>query len=232
LDRYAVFLREVLQLAGEIYFRRVEAELWKFSEALDQWLHELFARPRPDWRESLDQLLAQQAAEGRVAAPESRWELIDFLEGWAKTVDWNSIEGGTSGVDRMAVAEAPGGKAEQPTQPRRAVGRFAPRKESARLSAEETFFFKKLQEAKNQLDEMEQVLEALGRKLDAAKVDEEVDVDSEVDAIEALIWRHNDALESAREVWLRQNLGSRAFDHLTLMFSPAAFGLPVFTDEQ
>jgi hypothetical protein len=79
---------------------------------------------------------------------------------------------------------------------------------------------------------MERVLEALGQRLDAAKLDEEVDVDSDVDAIEALIWRHNDALERARDAWLRYDLGSRAFDRLTLMSSPAAFGLPLFADEQ
>jgi len=97
MDRYQAFLREVFQLAGEIYFRRVEAELWKFAEALDGWLHELFEHPRPDWRESLDELLAQQEAEGRTALPQGRQDLLDYLEGWAASVDWSAVEGGTSG---------------------------------------------------------------------------------------------------------------------------------------
>jgi hypothetical protein len=80
MDPYKAWLRDVLQLAGEIYFRRVEAELWKFAEALDHWLHKLFERPRPDWRESFGQLLAQQEAEGRVVEPKSRQDLLDYLE--------------------------------------------------------------------------------------------------------------------------------------------------------
>jgi hypothetical protein len=91
MDAYEAWLREVLQLAGEIYFRRVEAELWKFAEALDRWLHKLFSHPRPDWRESFDQLLAQQEAEGRLIEPKSRQDLLDFLEGWSKSVDWSAV---------------------------------------------------------------------------------------------------------------------------------------------
>jgi hypothetical protein len=97
MDPYKAWLREVLQLAGEIYFRRVEAELWKFAEALDQWLHELFAHPRPDWRESFDALLAQQESEGRLIEPKSRHDLLDFLEDWSKAVDWRTMQNDTRG---------------------------------------------------------------------------------------------------------------------------------------
>lgn len=152
------------------------------------------------------------AKERRWRDTKSRQELLDFLERWAETVDWNAPEGSMKGDDRpMAiVAAVDEGKPKQPEKPRPAVGRFAPRKKYSRLSAEEAFFLQRLRDAKDQLDEMEQVLEALGGKLDAAKMDEEVDVDSEVDAIEKLIWRHNDALESARDAWLRDDLSREA----------------------
>jgi hypothetical protein len=74
-----------------------EAKLWKFAEALDRWLNELFEHPRPDWRESFHQLLSQQEAEGRVVEPKSRQELLDFLEDWSKTVDWSTVPGDTRG---------------------------------------------------------------------------------------------------------------------------------------
>lgn len=111
MDPYQAWLREVLQLAGEIYFRRVEAELWQFAEALDQWLHELFAHPRPDWRESFDELLALQEAEGRVVEPKSRQELLEFLEGWAKTVHWSTFDGLMSVDDGPIAVVAAAGEA-------------------------------------------------------------------------------------------------------------------------
>jgi A nuclease of the HNH/ENDO VII superfamily with conserved WHH len=131
MDPYAAFLRDVLVLAGEIYFRRVEAELWKFAESLDQWLHELFAHPRPDWRESFDQLLAQQEGEGRVVEPKSRQELLDFLSGWAETVDWNAASGDPAVPDggknlrpMDAVAAAPPKAANRTDEARRVDGPF------------------------------------------------------------------------------------------------------------
>jgi hypothetical protein len=239
MDPCAAFLRDVLLLAAEIYFRRVEAELWKFAEALDEWLHELFAHPRPDWRESFDQLLAQQEAEGRLIVPKSRQELLDFLEGWAEGIDWRSTLAHQQETEQSA--HSPEMVATRTSQPavampkkpteRSRVGRQYQRKWIQR-EIRESFFNMKLAEAKRRLDEMEQVLEALGRKLDGAKPDEVVEVESEVNDIETLIWRHNDALESARDAWLRDDLGSRAFDRLMLMLSPAALHLPLFTDDQ
>jgi hypothetical protein len=89
--RSASFLREVLELAGEIFFRRVEAELWKFGEAMHDWFYGLLAHPNPHWRESLAEVLAQQEAEGRILLPESRQALIDHLEQWEATVDWSVV---------------------------------------------------------------------------------------------------------------------------------------------
>lgn len=118
MDPYAPFLRDVLLLAGEVYYRRVEAELWKFAEALEQWLHKLFAHPRPDWREGFDQLLAQQEAEGRLIEPTSRQELLDFLEGWAEGIDWDAANRPT--VTHREPADPD--RSEQHLQPGAALG--------------------------------------------------------------------------------------------------------------
>ena len=63
----------------------------------------------------------------------------------------------------------------------------------------EQFFNDKLAQAQRHLDEMKRVLDALGDKLDAAKPNEHIEVETEADAVEELIFRYNDALESARD---------------------------------
>ncbi len=54
-------------------------------------------------------------------------------------------------------------------------------------SIREAFYNQKLAEAQNHLDEIERILAALGEKLDAAKIDQDVDVDTEAVRIEELI---------------------------------------------
>src|SRR5262249_53894711 len=76
------------------------------------------------------------------------------------------------------------------------------------------------------------VLETLGAKLDAAKVDEVVDVDSEADAAEERIWLYHDALESARAEWLRGDLSGASYERLLALRTPASFGLPMFSDDE
>lgn len=95
----------------------------------------------------------------------------------------------------------------------------------------ELFFYGKLHEALNQLDEMRRVLTELGNKLDGAKLDEAVDVEAEVDQIEELIWRYNNAVESALDAWLHDDLSRESSSRLNEMHTPASLGLPRFTDE-
>ncbi len=80
MDRYVEWLRGVLRLAGELYFQRVEAALWKFAEPFYAWLYDLFERPYTGWQESLDAFLAEQAAEGRTISPEIRQSIVDHIE--------------------------------------------------------------------------------------------------------------------------------------------------------
>jgi hypothetical protein len=117
----------------------------------------------------------------------------------------------------------------RPAEPAKPAGQQA---KPAQTNTREQFFNEKVAAAQGYLDEMRRLLEALGQRLDAAKIDEEVDFDSEVDEIEGLIWRYNDALESARDAWLRDNLSGAANTRLSEMLTPLSLGLPMFTDDQ
>ena len=75
------------------------------------------------------------------------------------------------------------------------------------------------------------MLRELGGKLDAAKLDEAVDVEAEADQIEELIWRYNNAVESALDAWLHDDLSREASTHLNEMETPSSLGLPRFTDD-
>jgi hypothetical protein len=93
------------------------------------------------------------------------------------------------------------------------------------------FFHQKLAVARRHLQEMRRILAALGQRLDKAKTGEEVDVEAEVAEIDNLIWSYHDALESAREAWLRNELSGRENDRLLTMPTPLSLGLPLFVDE-
>src|SRR4029079_14213621 len=90
----------------------------------------------------------------------------------------------------------------------------------------------KLADAQGSLDEIKRLLDEFGGRLDAAKLDETVDAEAEVERCEELIWRYNDSLISARDAWFRDDLSGEAIARLYQMFTPAAFGFPLFTDEQ
>jgi hypothetical protein len=91
MDPIERWLRDVLRLAGEIYFAWANEELWRFTQALYEWLHELFAHPTPKWREEFAGFLTEQEAAGRVMLGESQRVVLDYLETWAATVDWASL---------------------------------------------------------------------------------------------------------------------------------------------
>ena len=73
---------------------------------------------------------------------------------------------------------------------------------------------------------------ALEQSRAAASVDQEVEVESDAGAIEDLIWRYNDAVESARAAWLRDDLPHPVLERIYPMRRPLSFGLPRFTDQQ
>ena len=71
----------------------------------------------------------------------------------------------------------------------------------------------------------------VGEKLDAAKLGENIDIDSEVEMIEEYLRGFNEDLEAARDLWLRYGLASDDIGRLTEMLNPASLGLPRFADE-
>ena len=219
MDEYSAVLAKLLRLVFARWLERIEQKLQLFAEALDEWLHELFANPTIDWRDRFEQFLAEQEAAGYIVPPESRQELVAYLEHWAASIGLQETVAGSQSVDEREQSTPVG-------------GRSTTRVASQRLNSDEAFFFDKLARAQRQLDEMRRILEALGRRLDAAALDEQVDVDSDVEAIEALIWAYNDAIESAQDAWLRGDLPDDALRRLNEMLTPASLGLPLFADEQ
>jgi hypothetical protein len=99
-------------------------------------------------------------------------------------------------------------------------------------SRERAEFYGYLTNARACIHDLEPLLASLANRIEAAKPDEPCDVDAELIAIDHLIWRHNDLMESARGVWLSGDLGSEEFRELDLGPTPASLDLPLFTDKQ
>ncbi len=228
---YAYPTHEFFITLGRLWFERLDDELWKFALGLSEWLYHLDAHPTPEWRQGLDRFLAEQRAEGREPTPESRSELEAFLANWASEAFPNDPLAvrltARERVHGALLLELDDKLAQLPRLSRRTNRR-------ANFLDKQPFaiFHRKLQEADLYLRELEQAIPPLARKLDAARLDEPVEVDDDLDRIEKLIWLHNDALEKAREAWLEGDLGSGAYDKLMLVSSPAAHGLPMFVDRQ
>jgi len=92
-------------------------------------------------------------------------------------------------------------------------------------------FYQKLAEARRLLAEMERTVGLFAQKLDAAGDGESLEVDADLDTIETLIWKHNDVLESARDLWLREDLEGDTYNQLAIMSDPTSVGLPRFIDD-
>jgi hypothetical protein len=92
-------------------------------------------------------------------------------------------------------------------------------------------FDEKLKSARRHYTVISQLLEVLGEKLDAAKPDEDVDVDYEVGRIIEHLRLYSDDLEAARSLWLRYQLPDEAIGRLHEMHTPISLGLPPFFDD-
>lgn len=234
---YEYVTRDFGRLLGREWLQRIDTELWKFTERLNQWLHALFLHPTPAWREHLDAFLEEQAAAGFTVTPESRQELVAFLEGWAsnlpqakpKPTPKPQVELLASRLAAKAPAEGyhrPAHANPQVTHPQ-----VKPPQYGRIVRSHWHVFHDKLKEADGYLDAIERLLDPLGRKVIAAKPDEPVEVETDVDEIVALIYRHNEAMEQARQAWLDGKLGGDTHTHLVNALSPSSLGLPLFTDE-
>ncbi|MEX0679539.1 MAG: hypothetical protein WD063_20870 [Pirellulales bacterium] len=205
--------------------RLVDEMLDRFRVSLGDFLYAMLNWPTDDWREQLNRFVEHTRYYGLIIEPESIRTIHDL------------IEARVNGTGPFAVLGPYGGPQSAGTGPTVqlamavSVG-VAATKARAQEDNREAFFNRKLALAQEHLDEMGRVLESLGQKLDAAKADETVEVETEVDTIENLIWQYNDALESAREAWLDDDLGGDTYDRLVLLSTPRAFNLPLFTDER
>ncbi|MGD9723218.1 MAG: hypothetical protein AB7O59_17935 [Pirellulales bacterium] len=214
----------VLSRVFENLIRLIERRIRPFLDTLESWISELLSRRLPrQWREQLHAYLDSWEPEGFSIKAEHRPVLENFIERWATSRgllplpphEEQPVERWPTSTQtsfRRTATPAPG----RPTQ----------------KGLSERFFNDKLIAAEDQLQEIIQSLESLAQKLDAAQLGEEVEVQAEVEAAEAAIWCYNDALESARDAWLRDDLDSDAMMRLYSMSSPASFGLPLFIDEQ
>jgi len=80
IEAYMKATEDVLRLAGQMFLRRMDDQLRWFAEDLHDFIYELDRNPRRDWRERFDAFLADQTARGRELTPESRKQLIIYLD--------------------------------------------------------------------------------------------------------------------------------------------------------
>ena len=204
----------------------------QFASSLQDWLDDLLSRPIPDnWREELARFSERSYADGIEITPQGIASLERMIEWYVARQRAPRVGSARVSAPRaVARLAAPANKAAAQETP---VQQAPPpaRKPSVNSKPREAFFDEKLAAAQAQLDQLARLLQMLGGKLDAAKIDEQVVVEPEVDQVEELIWRYNDQLESARDIWLRDDLPGEANARLLAMSTPASFGLPTFTDD-
>lgn len=209
---FRAYVREVVR----IFHRLVEEKLTPFAVALEEFVNRLLSQTLPaDWRDRLAAHLAEWDAKGyRVEAVGLR-RLENWIEGWARLR--GLLPTGTSSLPVVTkTIAAPIGvpSSAMPTAPKRPAGTFE----------------QQLASAHGHLEEIGRLLEACGQRLDAAKIGEAVDVEGDVDAVEDRIWRYNDAIESALDAWLRDNLPGDALMRVYALPTPGKFALPHFVD--
>jgi len=225
----------------------IEEALQPFADDLREFLERVrggqFGR---DWRGAWDNFVETQADAGFNIEADSVTRLVRLMESWERQMPDARASGPTTIAVQSGHHAAPVGTTAPPMialrsavesletarAPEPLATTFVHGKTTAPHPKNgKQFFDSKLDVAQACLDAMKEALEALGQKLDASKIDELVDIDSEVDAVEELIWRYNDSIESARGIWLRENLSADDNTRLLQMSTPASFGLPLFLDE-
>ncbi|MEX2112558.1 MAG: hypothetical protein WD845_05195 [Pirellulales bacterium] len=113
------YSRQLLQEAYEDGCRRCAADLQQFVTPLEAWMDRLLEEPlAPDWRDQLNDYLAEQEPKGYRIEPENRWVLeAEILDSAAQRV-WaagktSKETGPSSPAVQMAQEDAARDKAEQ-----------------------------------------------------------------------------------------------------------------------
>jgi hypothetical protein len=240
IEAYMKATEDVLRLAGQMFLRRMDDQLRWFAEDLHDFIYELDRNPRRDWRERFDAFLADQASRDRVITPESRKELIVYLEMWERNVYGGppepkpALQTVVTRIEEPTVVDPETASASEIPSvlpPRKLAGADKPAGWWP-FGGETVDFYRKLNDARGCIYDIERMLPAIASQIANAKEGEPLEIDDELNAIDTLIWRHNDLLESAREIWLREDLGSTEFAELDLGPTPVSLGLPLFTDDQ
>ena len=211
-------LDQILWEAYDDGCQRIEADLRRFIGPLNAWIRNLLSRTLPpDWRQRLGAYLDSWEPAGFEIDPPEHRKLERWIENWAKLLYVWPREPPT------ATRPAPKGGIQFAMRP-------APHRPTQREISEQ-FFNTKLATAERCLAEIEQLLRDLGARIDSAQLESDVDVDQITEQVESLIWSYQDALESARAAWLRDDLSGDANERLIAMRTPLSLGLPHFTDE-
>ena len=199
--------------------RRLSERLKPYEDALNLLFADLFRGRLPvDWRERWRTFVAEQAALGYVTEPWSVRDMERFIFEWARFCELLPVEEmrmAYAPADQTRAAMRQAGKNKEATQPQR--------------DSRESEFDRQLAEAAGAINEISTILESLALKIDYAPINDPKEVHAEVDRIDALIRRYNEALERAREVWLRERLSSAAYQRLLTLKGPLHLGLPSFT---
>lgn len=201
--------------------RHIEERLRPYWEALNWFFGELFSGRLPvDWRERWHAVVGEQASRGFFTDPKSVRDVEAYVEAWARFCGLFPIEEQRPAA--VLAQSTTAANAKPPASAHRPGRRI--------VSQRESFFDEKLAAAQRSLYEIDSVLKTLGGKIDFARLDESIEVDAEAQRVEELIWGYNDAIESARDAWLRDDLSSAAHERLLSMRAPQDLGLPSFTD--
>ena len=224
----------------EDLFRRVEIALQPFAYELDCFLEELFRSILPrNWRQQWHDFVIQQETKGVLVDPSSVVELEEWIEVWAKYCELLPL----SETQLVSLVSNQRVTAEaflaQPSSPQKRFGHPLPytqndynRRAPGRRVRPTQLVDDQVARAKACLDQMNRLLSSLGAKLDAAKVNEIVDVDSEVDAVAEQIWLFNDAIESALDSWILDDLPLDVLNRIYELPVPNSIRLPRFVDAE
>lgn len=213
----------------------IEEALQPFADDLREFLERVRGGAfGPNWRDAWDTFVETQADAGFNIEADSASRLVQLMESWERGHKAQARiltkAGATTSPTSALLSAVQALQTDRAIEPSSST--FVQR-EIARKPAVtgHGFFNSKLDEAQACLTSIKEALEAVGQKLDGSEVDESVDVDSDVDAVEELIWRYNDAVESARAAWLRENLSGNDNTRLLQMRTPLSLGLPQFVDD-
>jgi hypothetical protein len=209
-------------LDNQMYFELkhgLAGRLRPYQQALQAFFADLFHSRLPaNWRERWHRFVDEQATLGFVTEPESVADVEVFIHDWARY--WGLLPPEEERVALRAVEFL-----------RDAANAAAEPSVRQSDSASDASFNRQLARAQHDLDAIGAVLESLSSTLNAATSGEEIDATPAVERVEALIGSYNAAIETARDIWLRDNLQGALNERLLSLKTPLAYGLPWFVDE-